>query len=160
MVLRLGKCREPSAFIIMTNAEKDCRILWSKIVRHRDRKCIFCCSSGSEAFPLGAHHVFNKAQGNWTIIYDVDFGVTFCVQCHVDTPIGSDLFEKVIIKVRAVNEARADKILAQANKPIAPCFYPFEAKIVKNILKQQWAKISETSWMDTDCEGIRTINGL
>ncbi len=136
----------------MTNAEKQCRELWSKIVRHRDRRCIFCKSTGSETFPLGAHHVFNKAQGNWVIVYDVDYGVTFCVNCHVDTPVGSDLFKKVIIKVRAVNEARANKILTQANKPVAPCFYPFNVKVVKNILKQQWNKISKDSWMDDGIE--------
>lgn len=138
----------------MTNAEKICRELWGKIVKHRDKWCIFCGSSGSETYPLGAHHVFNKARGNWTIIYDIDYGVTFCTKCHVDTPIGSDVFEQVIIKVRAKDEARADKILHQANKPIAPCFYPFDAKVVKNILKKQWSKISETSWMDSDiCPG-------
>ena len=139
----------------MTNAEKQCKELWSKIVKHRDRRCIFCGSPGTEDFPLQAHHVFNKARGNWVITYNVDFGVTFCVRCHVDTPIGSDIFEQVIIKVRSVDEARADKILVQANKTIAPCFYPFDAKVVKNILKQQYEDISETSGMDSDCEGIR-----
>jgi len=134
----------------MTNAEKQCRELWSKIVRHRDRRCILCGNPGSETFPLAAHHIFNKARGNWVIMYDIDFGVTFCVNCHVDTPVGSDIFEQVIIKVRSVNEARALKILDQANKPIAQSFYPFDAKVVRNILKQQWTKISETSWMDAD----------
>jgi len=135
----------------MTNAEKICRELWGKVVKRRDRWCIICGSSGTDIYPLEAHHLFNKSQGNWTIIYDVDFGVTLCGDHHEPTPKDSDLFEKIIARIRVKNEARADKILAQANKPIAPCFYPFEAKIVRNILKQQWTKISEDSWMDSDC---------
>jgi len=136
----------------MTNAEKQCRELWSKIVKHRDRRCIFCGSPGTEAFPLEAHHVFNKAQGNWVIIYNTDFGVTFCPKCHVDTPVGSDVFERLIIKVRAKDEDRADKILVQANKPIAPCIIQFNPKIVKASLKRQWDEISKDSWMDADIE--------
>lgn len=136
----------------MTNAEKICRELWAKVVKHRDKWCIFCGSPGSEAFPLEAHHVFNKAQGNWVIIYDIDYGVTFCTKCHVDTPAGSDVFEQVIIKVRAKDEARADKILIQANKPIVPCFYPFDEKVVKNILKRQWNEIKDNNWTEFDIE--------
>lgn len=145
----------------MTNAEIQCRALCAKIVKHRDRCCILCgitesLEDGTRI--LEAAHIFTKAQGNWTIIYDVDYIVTLCNgfgnDCHHDMPKGSDLFEKVITKVRAVNEARALKILIRANTPIAPCFYPFDAKVVRNILKQQWNKISETSWMDSDiCPG-------
>ena len=141
----------------MNNAEKDCRELCAKIVKHRDRCCILCgitesLEDGTRI--LEAAHIFTKAQGNWTIIYDVDYIVTLCNgfgnDCHHDMPRGSDLFEKVVARIRVKNEDRSEKILTQANKPIAPCFYPFEAKTVKNILRQQWNKISETSWMDAD----------
>lgn len=136
----------------MTNAEKKSRELWSKIVKHRDRCCILC----GVADNLEAAHIFNKSQGNWVITYDVDFGVTLCNwkgnDHHQDMPRGSDLFEKVVARIRQVNEVRAEKILAQANKPIAPCIFPFDAKIVKRILKQQWERISKDNWMDSDIE--------
>ena len=143
----------------MTNAEKYCRELCAKIVKHRDRCCILCgitesLEDGTRI--LEAAHVFNKSQGNWTIIYDVDYIVTLCNSfgndCHHDMPRGSDLFEKVVARIRIKDEARADKILHQALKPIAPCFYPFDAKVVKNILKKKWTKISEHSWMEFDIE--------
>ena len=131
----------------MTNAEKICRELWAKIVKHRDRWCLLCGATDN----LEAHHLIPKAQGNWTVIYDIDFGVTLCKEHHVDTPRGSELLEKLIIRVRAKNEDRAEKILTQLNKPIKPCPILFDAVLVKRILRSQWAKINELSWTDDDC---------
>ena len=132
----------------MINAEKKCRELWEKIVKHRDRWCLLCVATDN----LEAHHLINKAQGNWVIIYDIDFGVTLCKKHHVDTPRGSELLEKLIIRVRAKNEDRADKILTQLNKPITPCPIPFDAVLVKRILRSQYEKICENAWMDSDIE--------
>ena len=138
----------------MTNTEKICRDLWSKIVKHRDRWCILCGLTGE--FVLEAAHIFNKSQGNWVITYDIDFGVTLCNSkgndCHQDMPRGSDLFEKVVARIRQVDESRAEKILAQANKPITPCVFPFDPKLVKRILKQQWERVSKDNWMEADIE--------
>lgn len=104
---------------------------------------------------LEAHHLFPKSHGNWIIIYDTDFGVTLCNglgnDCHQPTPVGSDLFEKVIARVRVKDEARAEKILIRANTPITPYVLPFEAKTVKKILRLQWEDISKDNWMDQDC---------
>ncbi len=132
----------------MNNAEKICRELWAKIVKHRDRWCLLCGATDN----LEAHHLIPKAQGNWTIIYDIDFGVTLCKEHHVDTPRGSDLLEKLIIRVRAKNEDRAEKILNQLNKPISPCPIKFEAVLVKRILRSQYEKICENAWMDDGIE--------
>lgn len=135
----------------MTNAEKYCRELWAKIVKGRDGCCILCGLTNN----LEAAHIFNKSQGNWVITYDIDYGVTLCNALgndhHQDMPRGSDLFEKVVARVRIKDESRANKILAQANRPIAPCYYPFDVKIVKGILKQQWKRV-EDNWMDADIE--------
>ena len=137
----------------MTHAETKCRELWSKIVKHRDRWCILCGVANEKA--LDAAHIFNKSQGNWKISYNVDYGVTLCNYLgndhHQDMPRGSDLFEKVIARIRQVDEARAEKILAQANKPIAPCVFPFDAKIVRERLSKQYEKIKEFSWTEDDC---------
>lgn len=131
----------------MTNAERQCRELWSKIVRHRDRWCVLCGSTHE----IEAHHLFNKARGNWTIIYDVDYGVTLCKDHHQDTPVGSDMFEKLVARVRVKDESRADKILTRAQKPIAPCPIDFDAKITRALLREQWKKIKNETWMDADC---------
>lgn len=105
---------------------------------------------------LEAAHIFNKSQGNWEITFDVDFGVTLCNSLgrghHQDMPRGSDLFEKVVSRIRVEDEARAEKILNQAIKPITPCIIQFNPKIVKAGLKRQWEEISKTSWMDADIE--------
>lgn len=135
----------------MTNAELYCRDLWAKIVRHRDRYCLLCGATSN----LEAHHLFPKAQGNWVIIYDVDFGVTLCNAlgngCHTDTPRGSEKLEKIIAQVRARNEERAEKILTRLNKPIKPCPIPFNPEAVKMELKRQWREIQKLSWTDDDC---------
>ncbi len=135
----------------MTNAEKDCRQLWAKIVKHRDRCCIICGSPGNEIFPLEAHHLFNVSQGNWPTLFDIDYGVTLCKDHHEPTPKDSELFEKIVARIRVKDEERADKILTRANTPITPCVLTFDARLVKRILKQQWETI-EDSWMDDGIE--------
>ncbi len=147
----------------MTRAEEYCRELCAKIAKARDRRCILCRLGVN----LEAAHIFPKAQGNWTIIYDTDYIVTLCSSlgndCHQDMPRGSDLFEKVIARIRVRDPGRAEKILVRANTPITPCTIRFDPKTAKRVLRLQWDQINESAWMDADidtCYGDPLYQGV
>ena len=51
--------------------------LWSKLVRLRDGKCMYC---GSTEYP-NAHHIFSRS--NHTTRYDLNNGITLCSKHHL-----------------------------------------------------------------------------
>jgi len=77
-------------------------IEWSAAIKARDCKCVTC---GAET-ALVAHHIKPKSQYP-ELKYDLDNGVTLCVDCHKDhhrehpvVGIGKDVVGKVALKKR------------------------------------------------------------
>lgn len=139
----------------MTNIERVCRELWSLVVKLRDRHCQLCGGPATDA-----HHIFFLSQGNWGIIYDYDYGVGLCHGCHEEKPFAPHkdnelFFEKIIPRIRQEDEARAEKILKYKNSvkkpnPISPPW-----KIIKGLLRKEYKRLQETSWMDADIDCSR-----
>jgi hypothetical protein len=51
-------------------------ILWSKLVRQRDKKCMYCQSTEY----LNAHHIFSRS--NLSTRWDLANGICLCSGCH------------------------------------------------------------------------------
>lgn len=75
---------------------------WSAAIKARDCRCLTCGATTA----LVAHHVKPKSQYP-ELKYDLDNGVTLCVDCHKDhhrdhpvVGIGKDVIGKVALKKR------------------------------------------------------------
>jgi hypothetical protein len=84
-------------------------IEWSAAVKARDCKCVECGATTA----LVAHHVKPKSQYP-ELKFDLENGVTLCVDCHKDhhkkhpvTGIGKDVVGKVALKKR-IKELEGD----------------------------------------------------
>lgn len=133
----------------MTNAEITCRSLYRQCVLARDRFCqIFGCET--PLYNLAPHHLFLRSQGNWHLLFDIDFGVTLCPYHHV--PFAherrEEFWDKIIPVIRCKDEARAVKILKQKNSlNKVPNLRP-DYKLIKGILRKQLKDIQEKAWMN------------
>ncbi len=61
-----------------------CADICRKIVLIRDRSnCVFCGRSAP-----WVHHIFFRSQyrENWTVMFEPDFQITLCDNCHLQTP--------------------------------------------------------------------------
>lgn len=57
--------------------KKSLDILWSQLVKMRDRQCIRCGSS----YRLQASHIFSRSQKS--VRWDLDNGMSLCSGCHL-----------------------------------------------------------------------------
>lgn len=132
----------------MSHIEKVCRELWSLIVRLRDRYCQICGKPATDA-----HHIFFRSQENWEILFDTDYGVGLCHDCHEEEPYAphksnSLFFEKIIPRLP---KERAKKILKHQNSVKKPNPIKPQWKIIKSLLRAEYKQLKQTSWMDDDC---------
>lgn len=136
----------------MSNIEKICRELWAAIIKLRDRHCQLCGAPATDS-----HHIFFLSQGNWAILFDTDFGVGLCHDCHEEKPYAPHknnnlFFEKIIPRLP---EKRAAKILKYKNSVKRPNPLPPPWKIIKGLLRKELKHQQETSWMDADIDCSR-----
>jgi hypothetical protein len=125
--------------------------LWKVVVKVRDRWCQLCGAPGTDS-----HHIFFRSQGNWEIIYDTDYGVRLCHNCHEEKPFAPHksnrlFFEKIIPRLP---EERAKKILKYKNSVKKPNPLPPQWKFISKTLRDEKKELMKTSWMDDDCEAI------
>lgn len=136
----------------MTNIERVCREIWAAVVKARDRHCQLCGAPATDS-----HHIFFRSQGNWEIIYDPDYGVGLCHDCHEEEPFAPHkdnrlFFEKIIPRLP---EERAKKILKYKNSVKKPNPVPPQWKFIKGLLRKKLKLIQETAWMDDDIDLAR-----
>lgn len=139
----------------MSNIEKICRELWAVVVKLRDRHCQICGAPTTDT-----HHIFFLSQGDWAILYDPDFGVGLCHDCHEEKEYAPHknnrlFFEKIIPILLQKAAIRAKKILTykiSIKKP-NPLNPPW--RIIKKLLRTEFKRLQETSWMDADIDCSR-----
>ena len=57
--------------------EKELDVLWSQVVRSRDKHCVKCGGN----YGLQAHHIFSRRHKSTR--WDVHNGVALCTGCHI-----------------------------------------------------------------------------
>ena len=59
-------------------------VIWGKLVRRRDGKCIWHASEGIRVTKnLNGHHIIPKAHCNNRGLYDTENGMALCASCHI-----------------------------------------------------------------------------
>jgi hypothetical protein len=114
-------------------------IEWSAAIKARDCKCVTC---GAET-ALVAHHIKPKSQYP-ELKYDLDNGVTLCVDCHKDhhrehpvVGIGKDVVGKVALKKRVKELEGIVQVYARLAEKAE------ENKDLVNLLKMQNSNLKD-----------------
>jgi hypothetical protein len=114
-------------------------IEWSAVIKARDCKCVTC---GAET-ALVAHHIKPKSQYP-ELKYDLDNGVTLCVDCHKDhhrehpvVGIGKDVVGKVALKKRVKELEGIVQVYARLAEKAE------ENKDLVNLLKMQNSNLKD-----------------
>jgi len=114
-------------------------IEWSAAIKARDCKCVTC---GAET-ALVAHHIKPKSQYP-ELKYDLDNGVTLCVDCHKDhhrehpvVGIGKDVVGKIALKKRVKELEGIVQVYARLAEKAE------ENKDLVNLLKMQNSNLKD-----------------
>jgi len=96
---------------IRRNYINACCDLWSILIRHRDKVCVWC--GGSKL--LQAHHIVSKALlgGNLSGYIDLGNGMALCYNCHINR-LKSEPDEYILIR---------NKFLENLNKKLSHSIY-------------------------------------
>lgn len=86
---------------------KKCDILWSGIIKIRDRRCIRCGKNNL----LNAAHIYSRSNKN--VRYDLQNGITLCVGCHFWGHQNPIEFTKFVIK--KLGEDKIKELSKKAN---------------------------------------------
>ena len=142
----------------MKNAEKICREYWATCVKRRDKWCICGVTD------IQAHHLFPLSQGYWPALFDIDYGVSLCIDHHgeITEDLYGELFEKILNNIRQNKDeimwgnvqdyGRADKILAYHNSVKTPCPIPADFAVLKKQLSKLLTNIKDHGWTEFDIE--------
>ena len=149
-----------------------CNQLWSSIVLTRDRWCQSCGATGN----LEPHHLFPRSQGDWLILYDPDYGVALCDQCHPKATGNPAKFREAILprltllrydwssdfenEIRFGFDAdwesrvatRAQKLEHQMTAPVKVQNLRPNWKIIKGFLLAELENVKEWAALNADCE--------
>lgn len=107
----------------MKSIERKARDLWSQCVKIRDKFCIICGYSPENPLTLSAHHVHFLSQGNWQILFDIDFGVALCPDCHLTRPAAPHVDNKAFIDklLPRLSHERQAKLCEFLMNPVEIC---------------------------------------
>lgn len=133
----------------MTHVEKQCRELYRRAVRLRDRWCQFCGLPDPEC-----HHIVLVAQGDWRVQYDLDYGAGLCAEHHRDCAqaphVSPERFEAEMLPVilQRMEPARAAKV--QAYRPTVATGRA-DFKSIRKRLRKKVEQLDRYNYMDADC---------
>ena len=158
------------------NTRERCNQLWTEIVKTRD---VFCQSCGATGY-LDAHHLFPRSQGDWLILYDPDYGVGLCGQCHSKATGNPAKFREAILpRLKLLrydwssdfeNEiqfvlfgigpdngeylaaTRAQKLERQMSAPVKVQSIKPNWKVIKGFLLAELENITEWRALTADCD--------
>lgn len=95
--------------------EKQCLILWSMIVRERDRTCRYCGNDES----LQAHHIRSRRHKSTYLL--LRNGLCLCSRCHCLQRFNTERFNDIIDEIVPEKEYKALKAMSLKEfRPTAP----------------------------------------
>lgn len=138
--------------------EKECRSLWSAVVKLRDGACLACLLSAELSTTLESHHLVFRAQGDWRVQFDPDFGVTLCGWHHRQGPQAphqnNNRFEADILPaaILLMDEERQGKVQAYLESPSPPAkgFPNFEE--IRKQLRKLIVELENDYYCDADID--------
>lgn len=128
--------------------------LWKAVIGLRDPFCI--CG----AIATDCHHIFFKSQGDWVVLYDYDYGIKLCHDCHEEKEYAPHkdnelFFDKLIPILLQKDPERARKILTYKNSIKKPQPLPPQWKFISKTLRAEKKRLEKTAWMDDGIDSSR-----